>query len=240
LSYSSEQEREKVQGKDIKDALADMLDSTGESLRTTLRLAMGAAKKGENYDNLPASVEYPGTTSPVAKFFESGWWLVETDSGPVESIVDDMKVNLRRKVANNILKAAKYYLVANLNVERAADCGDQGRQWLNYDGTGYCFHLLKVEGNPHSKPIWSEPDADFYNVKMHNHHLGQRETYYKAILDCHKNGNSNKELEAGDITKPTRCFFNLPVAKMSWKNALCDRFVPMAGCLMADYSFEDL
>ncbi|KAL0932866.1 uncharacterized protein CTRU02_211829 [Colletotrichum truncatum] len=203
-----------IESKDISSALADLLELSSNHLKTMLRLAMGAAQEGEDYNMLPGSEASDTLSTPIANFFASGWWLIENDEGPIEDMVREMRANIRRKVATNILKSKDVYLVANLNVESPENCVKVGRHWLYHDNKPRCFHLVQCVQLPFDKlPRCGDLKADFHDVKLRRHELGNRIPWYNSMLDCARKGNVNKELDLSRTTddgSPT-CFFNLPV-----------------------------
>ncbi|KAL5603764.1 hypothetical protein FOVSG1_006514 [Fusarium oxysporum f. sp. vasinfectum] len=192
----------------ISAALADVFEAATKTVEATLRIVMGGGENEDEYNSLPAP-EWDTLKSKIAKFFNGGWFLLDDDAKAVQVAISSISNNIKPKVANDIMKAAKLHLVADKDVKSREDCGyATGRQWMSLkDGEEYCFYIMRNKnGHQHN---WVNVDADIYE-KMASYGLGNREQYYRAVLDCALS--DVDDVDVGNLswgTIPT-CYFNLP------------------------------
>lgn len=198
----------------ISSALANTFEAATTSLEDTLRIATGSGRSEEEYNSLPAP-KWDTYETKIAKFFNGGWFLVDDDEKAVCITIDSITNNIQKKMANDVMKAAKYHLVADKrdNVRSREDCGfAPGRQWLELkDGEEYCFYIMKNNPNPNRENEWVAAAADIYD-KMASYGLGDREPFYRAIIDCGLHEGDYKEIDLSNLAwgqVPT-CYFNLP------------------------------
>ncbi|KAJ4226244.1 hypothetical protein NW759_004828 [Fusarium solani] len=198
----------------ISSALANTFEAATTSLEDTLRIATGGGRSEEEYSSLPAP-KWDTYETKITKFFNGGWFLVDDDEEAVRVTIESITNNIQKKVANDVMMAAKYHLVADKrdNVRTREDCGfAPGRKWLELkDGEEYCFYIMKNNPNPNRENEWVEAAADIYD-KMASYGLGNREPFYRAIIDCGLHGGDNKEIDLSNLAwgqVPT-CYFNLP------------------------------
>ncbi|KAI8679260.1 hypothetical protein NCS57_00203400 [Fusarium keratoplasticum] len=198
----------------ISSALANTFEAATTSLEDTLRIATGGGRSEEEYNSLPAP-KWDTYETKIAKFFNGGWFLVDDDEEAGRVTIESITNNIQKKVANDVMKAAKYHLVADKrdNVRTREDCGfAPGRQWLELkDGEEYFFYIMKNNPNRNRENEWVEAAADIYD-KMASYGLGDREPFYRAIIDCGLHGGDNKEIDLSNLAwgqVPT-CYFNLP------------------------------
>ncbi|KAM0345693.1 hypothetical protein ACHAPU_006348 [Fusarium lateritium] len=203
---ASEAQGSEVDAADIKSGLAKAYEKAQGKIDTVLSLAMGGGSNPQDYDVLPAP-EWDTYETKVAKFFNGGWWLTDDDATAVNLVLRSVGNNLAMKVANSIMKSAGIRLVAEQNddFKTAEDCGyGPGRQWMELkDGQFYCFYLMRGGNDP-------EDVDDVIYEKMAEHGLGNREAYYRSVIDCALNGGG--EVAAGDnvFGEIPRCFFDIP------------------------------
>ncbi|KAF4502453.1 hypothetical protein FAGAP_1305 [Fusarium agapanthi] len=189
LSGPSANQEEIDQGS-ISARLADLFEAAVDRLDETMRIVMGA---------------------PVANFFNGGFFLLNDNSEAVQLALNSVYGNIQPKAANNVMKAAQFYLVADKRRTSREDCGyATGRQWMALrEGEEYCFYIMRHDPKPNRVGDWAEVSGEVYD-KMASYGLGNREVYYRAILDCALSPNDDVDLGSligGKI--PTR-YFNLP------------------------------
>ncbi|KAM6506954.1 hypothetical protein FALCPG4_018766 [Fusarium falciforme] len=84
--------------------------------------------------HLPSSAPKRETyETKIAKFLHGGWFLVDDDEEAVHVTIESSTSKIQKKVANDVMKAAKYHLVADKrgNVRTREGCGfAHGQQWL--------------------------------------------------------------------------------------------------------------
>ncbi|KAF4991626.1 hypothetical protein FDECE_13974 [Fusarium decemcellulare] len=198
----------------ISAALADVFEAASVKLEDTLRIATGGGRSEDEYNSLPAPKADTYETK-IAKFFNGGWFLLDDDVEAVRVTLGSITNNIQKKVANDVMAAAKLKLVADKrdNVRSREDCGyATGRQWLPLrDGEEYCFYIMRNDPDPNREHEWVEVGADIYD-RMASFGLGDRETYYKAVIDCGLNKGDNDDVDLSNLTfgQIPRCFFNLP------------------------------
>ncbi|KAF5633932.1 uncharacterized protein FTJAE_6918 [Fusarium tjaetaba] len=196
----------------ISDGLADLFKSASVKLENTLRIATGGGNKTE-YDSLPAPV-WDTYETKIAKFFNGGWFLLDDDVETVRVTLGSITNNIQKKVANDVMKASKLHLVADKLGKKNSkeDCGDTtGRHWMPLrDGEEYCWYIMRNDPDPNGVGEWTEVDEDIYK-KMADFGLGDRETYYKALIDCALNKGDSDEVDTSNLVQGEipRCFFNL-------------------------------
>ncbi|KAH7230541.1 uncharacterized protein BKA55DRAFT_715380 [Fusarium redolens] len=189
--------------------LADLFEAAVDLLDETMRAVMGGGTEGQ-YKALSTPNPDPYKL-PVANFFNGGWFLLNDNSEAVQLALNSVYGNIQPKVANNVMKAAQFYLVADKRRISREDCGyATGRQWMALRGDEeYCFYIMGHDPKPNRVGDWAEVSGEVYD-KMVSYGVGNREVYYRAILDCALSPNDNVDL--GSLvggTIPT-CYFNLP------------------------------
>ncbi|OHE93823.1 hypothetical protein CORC01_10844 [Colletotrichum orchidophilum] len=199
----------------ISAALADAFKQATGALENTLRIATGGGTSQAEYDSLPAP-KWDTFQSKITKFYNGGWFLVDDDEQAVTVALQSISNNIKPKVANDVMSAAKLYLVADKrdNVKSREDCGyATGRQWMALrDGEEYCFYIMLNSPNPNRENDWVEVEAEVYD-KMASYGLGNRDPYYRAIIDCALNGGDDKDkVDLSNLAwgKVPTCYFNLP------------------------------
>ncbi|KAH7216127.1 hypothetical protein DER44DRAFT_654188 [Fusarium oxysporum] len=204
---AAEAQGDEVDTPDIKAGLAKAYEKAQGKIDLILSLAMGGGSKPEDYDILPAPM-WDTYETKIAKFFNGGWWLVDDDAVSVNLVLRSVGNNLHKKVANSIMKSAGLKLVAekNDNFKTAEDCGfAPGRQWMELkDGRFYCFYLMRGSNN------LEEVDEGIYS-KMAEHGLGDREKYYRSMIDCALNGGGEVDASKLVFNEIPHCYFDLPV-----------------------------
>ncbi|KAI1038842.1 hypothetical protein LB503_007887 [Fusarium chuoi] len=198
----------------ISAGLADLFKSASVKLEDTLRIATGGGRNDDEYNSLPAP-KWDTYETKIAKFFNGGWFLLDDDIETVRVTLGSITNNIQKKVANDVMKASKLHLVADKlgGKDSREDCGfSTGRQWLPLrDGEEYCWYIMRNDPNPNREGEWTEVGADIYE-KMASFGLGDREPYYKALIDCALNKGDSDEVDTSNLVQGEipRCFFNLP------------------------------
>ncbi|KAF4337516.1 hypothetical protein FBEOM_8614 [Fusarium beomiforme] len=197
----------------IKAALADLFKAASVKLEDTLRIATGGGKNQDEYKSLPAPKE--DNFGPIAKFFDGGWFLLDDDIETVRVTLGSIVGNIQKKVANDVMKSSKLYLIADkLGKDTREKCGNTpGHQWLPLpDGQEYCWYIMRNDPDKNRAGEWSEVGPDIYE-KMAKFGLGDREPYYKALIDCSLNKGNKDEVDTSNLVwgQVPRCFFNMPV-----------------------------
>ncbi|KAM0347335.1 hypothetical protein ACHAPU_004854 [Fusarium lateritium] len=199
----------------IKDRLADLFKEASVKLEDTLRIVTGGGRNEDEYNNLPAP-KWDVYQSKIAKFFNGGWFLLDDDAETVSVTLGSITNNIQKKVANDVMKSAQLYLVADklTGADSREKCGyDTGRQWLPLrEGEEYCFYIMRNKPDPNREGEWTEVGADIYE-KMADFGLGDRESYYSALIDCALNKGDNDDVDTSNLAmgEIPRCFFNMPV-----------------------------
>lgn len=198
----------------ISSALANAFDQATTALENTLRIATGGGTSEDEYNSLPAP-KWDTYETKIAKFFNGGWFLVDDDEEAVRVAIASISNNIQKKVANDVMKAARLHLVADKRDGYLSreDCGyAPGRQWLELKaGEEYCFYIMRNNPNNNRINDWVEVESDIYD-KMASYGLGDREPYYRANIDCALNGGDNDDIDLGSMVWgqiPT-CYFTLP------------------------------
>ncbi|KAF4969643.1 hypothetical protein FSARC_3158 [Fusarium sarcochroum] len=203
---ANEAEGDEVDTADLKSGLSEAYKKAQAKIDLILSLSMGGGSNPEDYDVLPAP-EWDTYETKIAKFFNGGWWLTDDDAVSVNLVLRSVGNNLAMKVANSVMKKAGLHLMAEKGkkMETQEACGTApGRQWMELNGNHYCFYLMRNQGHG-----YEDVDADVYE-KMAAQGLGNREPYYRAIIDCALSGGA--ELDASNLVfgEVPRCFFDLP------------------------------
>ncbi|RBQ67174.1 hypothetical protein FVER14953_03619 [Fusarium verticillioides] len=197
----------------ISDGLADLFKSASVKLEDTLRIATGGGRNQAEYNSLPAPM-WDTFETKIAKFFNGGWFLLDNDVDTVRVTLGSITNNIQKKVANDVMKASKLHLVADKLGKKNSqeDCGETtGRHWLPLrDGEEYCWYIMRNDPDPNGVGEWTEVGEDIYK-KMADFGLGDRETYYKALIDCALNKGDSDEVDTSNLVQGEipRCFFNL-------------------------------
>ncbi|EKJ75430.1 hypothetical protein FPSE_04383 [Fusarium pseudograminearum CS3096] len=196
----------------ISAGLADIFKTASAKLEDTLRIATGGGRNEDEYNSLPAP-KWDTYQTKIAKLF-SGWFLLDDDE-TVRVTLGSITNNIQKKVANDVMKASKLHLVADKlgGKDSREKCGySTGRQWLPLrDGEEYCWYIMKNDPNHTRQGQWHEVGADIYE-KMASYGLGDRETYYKSLIDCALNKGDKDDVDTSNLVQGEipRCFFNLP------------------------------
>ncbi|KAM0229441.1 hypothetical protein ACHAPO_009985 [Fusarium lateritium] len=212
---AEETKPEEIDQATISSALGAIFKATSEKLKKTMRLATGTLLKDESpdvFNTLPASSKYgPWIHSPITKFFNGGWFLLSDRSEPVQSLINAISGNIKPKIANNVMKAANLRLVADKRIGSQEDCGyATGRQWMNLrDSESYCFYIARLDEHGVYGEKYDEAAEDIY-ANMAKYGLGNRDPYYRAILDCATSGAEGLNLENLGFNNIPICFFDLP------------------------------
>ncbi|RBR04865.1 hypothetical protein FVER53590_03619 [Fusarium verticillioides] len=197
----------------ISDGLADLFKSASVKIEDTLRIVTGGGRNEAEYNSLPAPV-WDTFETKIAKFFNGGWFLLDNDIELVRDTLYSITNNTQMKVANDVMKASKLHLVADKlgGKNSREDCGKTtGRHWLPLrDGEEYCWYIMRNDPDPNGVGEWTEVGEDIYK-KMADFGLGDRETYYKALIDCALNKGDSDEVDTSNLVQGEipRCFFNL-------------------------------
>ncbi|KAJ3548454.1 hypothetical protein NM208_g1003 [Fusarium decemcellulare] len=196
-----------VETADIKSGLSDAYKKAQAKIDLILSLAMGGGTNPEDYNVLPAPV-WDTYETKIAKFFNGGWWLTDDDAVSVNLVLRSVGNNLAKKVANSVMKRTAVI--------------PPGRQWMELkDGQFYCFYLMRKNGG-----AYDEVDANVYE-KMAEQGLGDREPYYRAVIDCALSGGA--ELDASNLVfnEIPLCYFDLPATFIEkGMFATCGEFGP--------------
>ncbi|CAG1977983.1 unnamed protein product [Fusarium graminearum] len=199
----------------ISAALGAIFQRSSEQLKKTMRLATGTLEKGETADafnSLPASKKYgPWIHSPITRFFNGGWFLLSDRAEPVQNLIKSISGNIKPKIANNVMKAANLRLVADKRVGSQEDCGyATGRQWMNFkDSEFYCFYIARLDEHGIYGEKYDEATEDIY-ANMAKYGLGNRDPYYRAVLDCATSGEAGLNPDNLGFNNIPVCFFDLP------------------------------
>ncbi|KAF4949231.1 hypothetical protein FSARC_13537 [Fusarium sarcochroum] len=208
LAANSEEE---IDQGTISAALADVFEAATKKIEDTLRIVMGGGNEDE-YNSLPAP-KWDTFQSKITKFFNGGWFLLDDDAEAVRVAISSISNNIKTKVANDVMKAAKLHLVADKRdgFGSREDCGyAPGRQWMKLkDDEEYCFYIMRNKPNNNRIKDWVEVDADIYD-KMAGYGLGDREKYYQAVLDCALS--DADDIDVGNMAwgQIPQCYYNLP------------------------------
>ncbi|KAF5022515.1 hypothetical protein F66182_5417 [Fusarium sp. NRRL 66182] len=193
----------------IASALADVFEAASNKLEGILRIATGGGTSPEEYGSLPAP-KWDTYESSIAKFFNGGWFLIDDDAEAVRLAISSISNNIKSKVANDVMKAANLRLVADRrdNVKTREECGyAPGRQWMALrDGEEYCFYIMRYNANS----INVENVGDDIYEKMASYGLGNREQYYRAVLDCALSDAGDVDVNNMGWGEIPTCYFNLP------------------------------
>lgn len=189
--------------------MADLFEAAVDRLDETMRIVMGGGTE-DQYNALKTPNPDP-YKKPVANFFNGGFFLLNDNAEAVQMALNSVYGNIQPKVANNVMKAAKFYLVADKRRTGREDCGyATGRQWMALrEGEEYCFYIMRHDPKPNRVGDWAEVSGEVYH-KMASYGLGNREVYYRAILDCALNPNDNVDLGSLVGGKIPTCYFDLP------------------------------
>ncbi|KAL5588104.1 hypothetical protein FOVSG1_013240 [Fusarium oxysporum f. sp. vasinfectum] len=201
--------QEEIDQGTISAGLADLFEAAVDRLDETMRIVMGGGTEDQyNALKMPNPDPYK---KPVANFFNGGFFLLNDNAEAVQMALNSVYGNIQPKVANNVMKAAKFYLVADKRRTGREDCGyATGRQWMALrEGEEYCFYIMRHDPKPNRVGDWAEVSGEVYD-KMASYGLGNREVYYRAILDCALNPNDNVDLGSLVGGKIPTCYFDLP------------------------------
>ncbi|PCD19050.1 hypothetical protein FGRA07_05855 [Fusarium graminearum] len=211
FSGLASQSEDEIDQSTISAALADVFESATKKIEDTLRIVMGGGTEDE-YNSLPAP-KWDTFQSKITKFFNGGWFLLDDDAAAVKVAISSISNNIKTKVANDVMKAAKLHLVADKRdgFGNREDCGySTGRQWMSLkDGEEYCFYIMRNNPNNNRIKDWVEAEEGIYE-KMADYGLGDREKYYRAVLDCALS--VADDIDVGNLAwgEIPQCYFNLP------------------------------
>ncbi|SPJ76036.1 uncharacterized protein FTOL_05767 [Fusarium torulosum] len=196
----------------ISGALVELFVASANQIDATLRLAVGSANSVEDFKALPnPKPDDDWYKSPVAKFFSTGWFLLNDDSLAVDYAIKSITENIKPKIANNVMKAANLRLVADKRIHSQEDCGyATGRQWMSLrDGEDYCFYVMRYKpfGGNYGES-WTEAEEEVY-TNMAKYNLGNRDPYYRAVLDCAVSADKALRVDNLGFNSIPVCFFDL-------------------------------
>ncbi|KAL3587626.1 hypothetical protein FPOAC2_13523 [Fusarium poae] len=143
-----------------------------------------------------------------------GWLLLDDDVETVRVTLGSI-TNIQKKVANNVMKVSKLHLVTGKlgGKDSREKCGHStSRQWLSLrDGEEYCWYVMRNNPNPTGEGQWHDVGTDIYE-KMASYSLGDRETYYRPLIDCALNKGDSDDIDTSNLVQGEipRCLFNLP------------------------------
>ncbi|KAG5654902.1 hypothetical protein KAF25_010947 [Fusarium avenaceum] len=225
---------EEIDTADISAALVSIFKKTGDRIDDILRLAVGNTKNIEDFDRLPDPTGGdPWYKSRVTKFFSTGWFLLANDGEVVQSAIGSITQRVMPKIASNVMKSANIRLVADKRAKDREACGyATGRQWMPLrDGEEYCFYLMRFYPQSGRGGNWAEATEDVYE-NMAKYNLGNREPFYRGILDCALSENKDLRLDNLGFNRIPVCFFDLeahfidgnddPKCNNPAVNAVCD------------------
>ncbi|RBR09589.1 uncharacterized protein FIESC28_09808 [Fusarium coffeatum] len=196
----------------VSAGLADLFKAASVQLEDTLRIATGGGRNEDEYNSLPAP-KWDTYQTKIAKLFNGGWFLLDDDVEAVRVTLGSITNNIQKKVANDVMKSSHLYLVADKlgGKDSREKCGfSKGRQWLPLrDGEEYCWYIMRNDPKATAEGAWREVKPDIYD-KMASYGLGDRETYYKALIDCALNGDNKVQTDKLVQGEIPRCFFNMP------------------------------
>ncbi|KAK2764041.1 hypothetical protein FQN54_009660 [Arachnomyces sp. PD_36] len=207
----------------ISAALAEISRRTEDVIASTLRTAMGKAEDPADYDTLPVP-SWDTLHTRIGKFFNGGYWLLDDDSQAAFDSLEIVRTAIRSITADLILRNSGFMLAADKRATSGEDCGyGTGRQWMNLkDDEWYCFYLLE------------STDTGYYEAKeevyeaLADYGLGEREYYYRAILDCALSDNENKKPDLSNlpIGGVAECMFSVPAKWYDYGNdpIACDPY----------------
>lgn len=114
------------------------------------------------------------------------------------------------KIASNVMKSANIRLVADKRAKDSEACGyATGRQWMPLrDGEEYYFYLMRFYPQSGRGGNWAEATEDVYE-NMTKYNLGNREPFYRGILDCALSENKDLQLNNLGFNRIPVCFFDL-------------------------------
>ncbi|KAF4438715.1 hypothetical protein F53441_12731 [Fusarium austroafricanum] len=198
-------DKEKIDQGSISAGLAQIFKATSARLDNLLAAAMGVPLNPDDYNLLPDPKPDPWYKSKISKFFNGGWFLLNDDTRVVRETIESITKNIQPKIANNVMKAGRLHLVADKRYSSREACGySPGRQWMALkEGEEYCFHLMRKD------VLWNEVDDSIYE-KMASYGLGNREQYYRSVLDCALSPVDSIDLSNMEWGKIPTCYFDLP------------------------------
>jgi hypothetical protein len=211
-------EEEPVTGK-ISATIADVYASTVKGLEDTLKIVIGNANHKDEYKTLPAPRD-DIYSSPIAKFFNTGAWLVELDESNILASMEEAVKNIERKVVHEALVHQEWVLVLDPFRSSSEDCYSHGqgmgRSWIEFDGEWQCVMLRYPQNKGPINGAYREPDEDFYNA-MEKYGMDNRYEYFQSILDCSFNDEEDYNFDVNRLTlgQVPRCFFtSMPIWKV--------------------------
>ncbi|KAF4987467.1 hypothetical protein FDECE_15422 [Fusarium decemcellulare] len=209
---AAEAKPEDIKAGKLQDSLSKALEASRTKLKNTLRIAVGGGTSEEEYKSLPAPMWDTYETN-VAKFFNGGWYLLDDDAAAVTAAFESVGNNVKTKVINEVMKSVGLHLVADTrpNADTQEKCGyAPGRQWMELkDGQFYCFYLMRSYSAGYKEPDWEEAGEIVY-AKMAENYLGNRDAYYRAIINCALSGGGEVDPATLVWNEVPRCYFNLP------------------------------
>jgi hypothetical protein len=213
---------EEIDTSTISGALVELFVASANQIDATLKLAVGKANNVEDFKALPnPKPDNDWYKSPVAKFFSTGWFLLNDDSLAVDYAIQSITENIKPKIASNVMKAANLRLVADKRIHSQEDCGTAtGRQWMSLrDGEEYCFYVMRYKpfGGNYGES-WTEAEEDVY-TNMAKYNLGNRDPYYRAVLDCALSADKALNTDNLGFNNIPVCFFDLEAFFIDYNDA---------------------
>lgn len=183
----------------IKSILAEHFEKKGDELKQTARLAVGEDLDGVGFDKLPsmafATTENDfTTTSSIAKFFSTPFWLLDINSNTVKEVIDTAGIRIRWKLIDTILQTVGWAVMGDQEIKDQGACDKTRGQWMDVEGTTYCLNLWWNDNGNWRK---AAEDTKVYSGMEKFGMLGQQE-YYRQCLRCAKAGRSGTT----DVTVP--------------------------------------
>lgn len=204
----------------IESALGAYFEASAVNLENTLRTVMGYPNNRTDTDftyedlpNLTTNVYNDILKYPVAKFFGSPMWLVDSSDPGLTEVLDLGMKMTRWKMIDSILQQLGYAVTAAKDYEDEKTCNDgtEGRKWLKVDDKYRCFSLYLRSSDGRYSPVG--PEKNIYK-KMAKYGLEDLEGYYKNAIQCAKENDSGDT----DFTRSNQvegqlpmCFYNIPV-----------------------------
>ncbi|KAF4953277.1 hypothetical protein FGADI_6143 [Fusarium gaditjirri] len=179
---------------------------------STISAALSATNSVDDFKALPnPKPDDDWYKSPVAKFLSTGWFLLIEDATAVKDTISAIAESIKPKIANNVMKSASLRLIADKRVHSREECGyATGRQWMALrEGEEYCFYIMRYKpfgGNWGES--WDEAEEEVY-TNMVKYSLGNRDSYYRAVLDCALSANKELVVDNLGFNNIPVCFFDL-------------------------------
>ncbi|KAJ3527967.1 hypothetical protein NM208_g10443 [Fusarium decemcellulare] len=193
---AAEAKPEDIKAGTLQDSLIKALEASRTKLKNTLRIAMGGGTSEEEFNSSTG-----------------GWYLLNDDAAAVAAAFESVGNNVKTKIINEVMKSVGLHLVADTrpNVDTQEKCGyAPGRQWMELkDGQFYCFYLMRSYSTGYKEPDWEEAGEIVY-AKMAEYKLGNRDAYYRALINCALSGGGEVDPATLVWNEVPHCYFNLP------------------------------